>query len=413
MPNHEETFLSCVFLDPTIMFKTRLSDYHFYKTDTCRLFKAMQSCVDLGVKIDYISVGDRDPYLDRKYAPMIADIAPSAANWKFYEAYIVQDYQRRQLVKIGTRLQDIGKGDPVTFIGDAERELLELSTNNKTQAVKKISEVGAETVARIQEREKLHGKIPGISTGLNGLDLMTGGLQDDRLVVIGARPSDGKSALALNMCCHIAMVEKIPCGLISAESSNVEICTRVICSEGHIAGGRLMTGVMGAVDLQNLLEVGAKIKEAMLYLYDTPNIKFSELKSVARQMVSMYGCKVIFIDYIQIVQWENQSLPRHEQVAEISKGLKQLARELKVPIVTLAQLRRDAEGREPEMADLGDSSQIEKDADALLFIYHPKVKEGEAEKSLLLVKKNRDGAKGAVRVVFRREYVKFYEEERE
>jgi replicative DNA helicase len=127
----------------------------------------------------------------------------------------------------------------------------------------------------------------------------------------------------------------------------------------------------------------------------------------------MYGCKVIFIDYIQIVQWENQSLPRHEQVAEISKGLKQLARELKVPIVTLAQLRRDAEGREPEMADLGDSSQIEKDADTLLFIYHPKAKEGEAEKSLLLVKKNRDGAKGAVRVVFRREYVKFYEEERE
>ena len=106
-------------------------------------------------------------------------------------------------------------------------------------------------------------------------------------------------------------------------------------------------------------------------------------------------------------------MPRHEQVAEISKGLKQLARELKVPIVTLAQLRRDAEGREPEMADLGDSSQIEKDADTLLFIYHPKVKEGEAEKSLLLVKKNRDGAKGAVRVVFRREYVKFYEEERE
>lgn len=413
MTNPEETFLSCVFLDPSIMFKTRLSEYHFYLDQPRRLFRSMVMCNDIGVKIDYISVADRGCNLDPKYAPMISDIAPSAANWRFYETAIIQDYQRRQLAKIGAKLKEIGKGDPIAFIAEAEKELLELATNNKSQSIKKISEIGAEAVAKIQERCETKGKIPGLSTGLNALDLMTGGLQDDRLIILGARPSDGKSALALNMCWHIADREKQPVGLISAESSNVEICTRVISSEGHILGAHIMHGIMGGADFQNLKEVGAKIKEVELYLYDTPNIKFSELKSVARQMVSVNKCKVIFIDYIQIVQWENQSLPRHEQVAEISKGIKQLARELKVPIVALAQLRRDSEGREPEMADLGDSSQLEKDADVLLFIHHPKVKEGEQEKSWLLVKKNRDGARGAVPVVFRREYVKFYEEERQ
>jgi replicative DNA helicase len=372
----------------------------------------MVMCNDIGVKIDYISVSDRGCKFDPKYPAMIADIAPSAANWKFYEVAIIQDYQRRQLIKIGAKLQDIGKDDPVKFIADAEKDLLELATNNKTQSIKRICEIGAEAVNRIQERAKLNGKIPGLSTGLNALDLMTGGLQDDRLIILGARPSDGKSALALNMCWHIADREKQAVGLISAESSNVEICTRVISSEGHILGAKLMTGVLGGSDMQNLLEIGAKIKDVELYLYDTPNLKFSEMKSVARQMVTVNKCKVIFIDYIQIITWENQGLPRHEQVAEISKGIKQLARELKIPIVALAQLRRDAEGREPEMADLGDSSQLEKDADTLIFIHHPKVKEGEQEKSWLLVKKNRDGARGAVPVVFRREYVKFYEEER-
>ena len=162
--------------------------------------------------------------------------------------------------------------------------------------------------------------------------------------------------------------------------------------------------------MQSLIDVGTKLQAAPLYLYDAPNVRFGELKSVARQMVTLYKIKVLFIDYVQIVRWEDSRLAIHEQVAAVSRGLKQLARELKIPIVGLSQLKRDSEGREPEMADLDYSKQLEQDADALVLIYHPKRIEGQEQKpSLLLVKKNRDGAKGVVKVNFAREYVKFYQ----
>lgn len=337
---------------------------------------------------------------------------PSAANWKYYETNIVKSYQRKKLIELGARLADMGNAEPSMVIEKAENELFDLATNNSTQSIKSLAEIMPLAIDQIEARHALGGKLPGITCGLSNLDYLVGGFQDDRYIVIGARPSDGKSALALNMACHIAIVGKLPVGFISAESSNTEIAMRVISSQGHIQGNVLSTGKLGAVDIDGLLGVGERIKGASMFLYDAPNVRFQEMKSIARQMVSMHGCKIIFLDYIQIVQWENQTLPHHEQVAEISKGLKQLARELHIPIVGLSQLKRDSEGREPEMADLDYSKQLEQDADTLIFIHHPKRKDGEREDSRLLIKKNRDGAKGMVKVVFKREYVRFHEEER-
>jgi replicative DNA helicase len=297
----------------------------------------------------------------------------------------------------------------------AENELLELGTNEQTRSIKKASDVMPDVAKEIEARTKIKGGIPGIGTGLYGLDSLIGGLQDDRYIIIGARPSDGKSALAINMACNVAIELQTPTGIISAESSNKEIMTRVVASEGHIMGGHMAMGVMSGSDIQSLLAVGEKINPAPLYLYDAPNIRFGELKSVARQMVTLYKIKVLFVDYIQIIQWEDSRLAIHEQVAAVSRGLKQLARELKIPIVGLSQLKRDSEGREPELADLDYSKQLEQDGDVIVLIYHPKAKKDEDEnaerESLLLVKKNRDGPKGAAHVQFRREYVKFYDSE--
>jgi replicative DNA helicase len=213
------------------------------------------------------------------------------------------------------------------------------------------------------------------------------------------------------MVCPVGIDEATPVGLISAESSNTEIVTRVFSSQGTINGMKMMSGMMGKADLDRLTGVGSRIQDAPIYIYDAPNIRFGELRSVARQMVSAYKIKALFVDYVQIIQWENQTLPHHEQVANVSLGLKALARELRIPIVGLSQLKRDAEGREPQMADLDYSKQIEQDADALVFIYHPQKDENDPQPSKLLVKKNRDGAKGAVNVTFFREYVKFTQTE--
>lgn len=411
----EASFLSCILLDTDIMFKTALNESHFFSPENRRVFRSMKVCADKNIKIDYISVGDVDIEIDQRYLVAISDRVPSAANWEYYQGRIIKTYQRERLRKLGLLISELSKtAAPGEIIEKTEQELLEICTNGQTRSVTRMADIMSDTFTQIQAREKAGGTLPGIATGLPGLDIMLGGFQDGRYIIIGARPSEGKSALALNMACNIALADKIPCGIISAESSNYELAMRTLSSQGKINGTNLMMGLLSRADHTNLMIVGQKIKDAPLYLYDTPNITFSEMKSAARQMVLVHGVRIIFIDYVQIVQWEDKKMPFHEQVKNVSLGIKELARELKVPIVALAQLRRDAEGREPEMADLGDSSQLEKDSDALMFIYHriPKKKDGEEqqpEKSFLLVKKNRDGARGNIDVMFMREYVTFKE----
>ena len=413
MPNDDEAiFLACVLISPDLVFKSAINENHFMTGKNRRIFRAMQKCADRGLSIDYISVSDVDAEIDKAYLVTLSDRVPSAANWQFYEGKLIETFRKHRLQALGRKLAELaGTDDSTAIIEMAESELLELGTNGQTRKIQSIGEVLPGVGKVIEQRYYLKGKLPGIATGIPGLDHITGGFQDDRYIVIGARPSDGKSALALNMACNIAINQNMPTGIISAESSNNEIVTRVIASEGHILGNSITTGLLSKADFTSLSDVGAKTMHAPLYLYDAPNVRFSEMKSVARQMVLVHKAKVLFIDYIQIIQWEDSRLAIHEQVAAVSRGLKQLARELKIPIVGLSQLKRDAEGREPEMADLDYSKQIEQDADAIIFIYHPKPKKGEEEdrSSLLLVKKNRDGSKGAVPVVFHREYIKFYE----
>ena len=419
MSNDESTYLACILVDPSLIFKASVTEGHFFVGVNRRIFRAMHKCADANVKIDYISIGDIDREIDPAYLVTMHDSVPSAANWRYYEGKVIDEYQRRKLVSLGKKIAELAESSaPAEVIEMAENELLELGTNGQTRKIQRAADVMPEVVKEIEARHALKGKIPGIGTGLDGLDLLLGGFQDDRYIIIGARPSDGKSALAVNMACNIGISLGLPVGLISAESSNREIMTRVVASEGRIRGERLMTGMLSSADLASLVDVGAKIKPAPIFLYDAPNIRFGELKSVARQMVTLNKIRVLFVDYVQIIRWEDPRLAIHEQVAAVSRGLKQLARELKIPIVGLSQLKRDSEGREPELADLDYSKQLEQDGDAIVLIYHPKPKEKKGEEdereeehreSLLLIKKNRDGAKGTVHVDFRREFVKFYE----
>lgn len=410
MKEHERYLLSTILMDNAIMYKTSVSEKHFMHMMNRRIYLAVQKCAESGVKADLISIHDADPGINAAYLAEVSGLVPSPANWLYHEGKVLEDYKKTALVALGRKISELAsEGETSSVIEMAETELLELGTDGKSRKIMKAAEVMPGVIDVVEQRYKLKGKLPGISTGLDGLDMLTGGLQDDRYFLIGARPSDGKSALAINMACNVALDQKLSVGFISAESSNLEIMTRVLSSEGRIPGGKLMTGILGPADIQTLLDVGARIKPAPLFLYDTPNIRFGELKSVARQMVAMHKVKVIFIDYIQIIRWEDERLAIHEQVAAVSRGLKQLARELKVPIVGLSQLKRDSEGREPELADLDYSKQLEQDGDVIVLIHHLKPKEDGEPASILHVKKNRDGAKGTVHVTFRREYVKFYE----
>lgn len=417
MQEHEASFLSCVLIDPSLIFKTKLTERQFLQGETRQLFRAMQECANRKIAIDYISVNEADPTMDKTFAVRIRDTQPSAANWKFYEDRIIESFQRERLVYIGRKLSEItDSSDPCEYIERAEKDLLDLATGINSTEIVRLASLLPDTIKKIEDRYKNKGKLPGVSTGLNELDAKLGGFQPGRYYVIGARPSDGKSALATNIACHIGIREGVAVGIISAESSNTEIVTRMFSAEGHINGQTLTMGTIKAADFLSLMQAGENMYEAPIFLYDAPNVRFQEMKSVCRQMVAVHKVKVIFVDYLQILQWHNQNIAKHEQVAAISLGLKELARELRTPIIALSQLKRDSEGREPEMADLDYSKQIEQDADAIVLIYHPKPaqrKEGQEEcepkPSMLLIKKNRDGPKGAVMVNFKREYVRFYE----
>jgi replicative DNA helicase len=183
---------------------------------------------------------------------------------------------------------------------------------------------------------------------------------------------------------------------------------RALANEGHIDASKFSDGSLVASDLCAIGEAGQRIQKAPIYVYDVPNVRFSEMKSIARQMVITHAIKILFIDYLQIIQWDSGKLTRYEQMSNISLGIKQLARELGIPIIVPAQVKRDAQDRMPTMADLKETGQIEQDADVIAFIHHPI----DGGNSLLLIEKNRDGKTGNVPIVFKREYIKFYEMER-
>ena len=406
---HEEAFLACLVLDSSITFKSTLSEECFSVPEVRRVYRAIMSLIDKRVKPDLIAIHDEDPSIDPIYLAEIGSHEASPSNWNYYEQQIIKDFQVESLKRLGRTIQSMAEDnrDPVEIIEDAEKALLLLATRNRKQKICRAGELIPGFLSKTEERFKARGVLPGLATGIDNLDTATNGFQDSRFIVIGARPSDGKSALGLNIAAHIAIRLNVPAGVISLESGNDEMMSRLFSAEGSIDGQKLQNGLIRPSDFQSLMDVGSRIHEAPLYFYDAPNIYLAELKSVARQMVAVYKVRIIFIDYLQIIQYEDSRIPRHEQVGKVSIALKGLARELKIPIVALAQLKRDSEGRASDVSDLKDAGQIEQDADTILLIHH-KQKDGEEECSWILAKKNRDGPKNAVPVVFKREYVRFY-----
>jgi replicative DNA helicase len=346
--DNEELFLACVLTDPQIIHESVLLEDHFQIDLTRKLYKAMQRCADIGCKIDAIALHDVDPDLDQYYMAALQDRIPSAANWKHWQSAVIADSQRTRIKALGRKLAAVtDRADVDEYINLAEEALVEIMLNRDSRQVKLIGEYLPAAMHEIERRHQSGGSLQGLTTGITGLDMLTGGLQDRRMIVIGARPSEGKSALALNMACAIAIGKGIPVGFVSAESSAQEVTLRTIIQTGHISGGKIQSGILSQADFSSLIDAGRKIQAAPIAIHDAPNLGIIELKAKAREMVIVHKIKALFVDYIQIVEAVDRKVSKHEQVAAVSLSLKQLARDLSIPVVALAQLSRNAEGREP------------------------------------------------------------------
>lgn len=396
----------------------------FYSNANRRVYKAILNLFNQGRKADIITVieelrqmGELDLAGGPSYIASLTNVVPSSANVDYY-AKIVQDSSvRRSLLRISadisTRSYDEAQESRM-IVEDAQRLIFELTDNRQTLTYKSAKEIVPKTIEAIEKLYNTKDAFTGIPSGLGGLDAMTSGFQKSELIIIGARPSVGKTALALTMASHIAIKDKIPTGFFTLEMSDMALMQRLISSEARIESEKIRTGLLKPSDFHSLMEAAGRIYEAPLYIVDMPNMKLLDLRAQARRLKTQQKVEIIFIDYLTLISSENYQLPRHEQIAEISRSLKSLARELDIPVVALSQVRRDAEGKRPTLSDIRESGSIEQDADVVMFLHREREsdKRSDEERSKaitteLIVAKQRNGPTGTVEIVFLPSYTKF------
>lgn len=391
----------------------------FYSLQNQKIFSAMLDLYNEGRQGDLISLkeklkekGDLGAAGGIAYISELTDRVPTSANVDYY-AQIVKDQSiRRELIKSAAKIVSKAHDDTIESRGvleEAQKEIFNLTDNTASHEFKTTQELVTQVINRIQTVYKNKTSLTGIESGFTDLDQMTAGFQPSEMIILGARPSIGKTAMALSMIQHIAIQKKIPSAFFSLEMSDVQVMQRLFVQESRISSEKLRTGFLSHNDFQALQDAAGKIYDSPLYIVDTPNMKLLDLRSVARRLKSQNDIKIIFIDYITLIGSENTQIPRHEQVAEISRSLKSLARELDIPIVVLSQVARSTEGKAPTLAELRESGSIEQDADVVMFLHRERSPEnkGDTIPTELIVAKQRNGPVGSVDITFIPHFTKF------
>lgn len=390
----------------------------FYKSANEKIFQAVIDLSNLGQPIDLITLTDRlrsEGLLDScggaGYISSLTSVVPTSANVEYYAQIVQGTSIRRTLSRVAHEMVANAHDDTRDareIIEEAEKAIFEITDKQQTSRYKVVGEIVSKTVETIEKLYHNKDSYTGIPSGYTDLDSLTNGFQKSEFIVIGARPSVGKTALALSMAANMAVKRHIPTAFFTLEMSDQALMQRLLASEARIRSEALRSGILRPADFDALTEAASRIYEAPLYIDDTPNMKLLDLRAQARRMRSREKIEVFFIDYIGLISLENpQNIPRHEQVAEISRSIKALARELEAPIICLSQVGRQSEGKTPSLADLRDSGSIEQDADVVLFLHRERDKDNSRGETQLFVAKQRNGPIGAVNLTFLAPFVRF------
>ena len=412
--------------------QNRLEPEDFYSRAHQWIYKAIGGLNGKNLRPDIRTViaelkalGKLDDAGGAAYVSSLTSVIPSGANIEYYVRSVQGHSLRRALLRvaseIGAKAYDESR-DSLEILDSIEESVFKLRDTKQAFSYDKISDVLLRTFDKIEEVYRTKKQLTGISTGFEKLDEMTTGLQPSDFVIIAARPSVGKTALALNMVSHIAFREQRPVAFFSLEMPDEQLTRRLISSETMVESNKLKSGYMTSSDFKRIIDKIGGMSDASLFIVDAPNMDFLELRSQARKLRAKENVEVIFIDYLGLIGHQNKSLPRHEQMSEISRSLKSLARELKIPVVVLCQLNRETErggiGASPTLANIRDSGSIEQDADVVMFLHKkppPKdKKEGEESApapegipTQLIIAKQRNGPTGVVELVMQSKYTRF------
>ena len=400
-----------------------LETSYFYKEAHEKIFSCILGLYNANRAVDLVTLQDelkKKDHLEEiggsAYLVTLANTVPTAANISHYAKIVKEKAIMRNLISVATQIVTDGYEaiEDADFLLDrAERLIFEITSRKVEGGLVPLKDIIKDSIATIDNLYQRKENITGLATGFHELDVMTAGLQASDLIVIAGRPSMGKSALASGIAEHAGVVEKIPVAIFSLEMSKEQLVQRMLCSHARVDAHRVRTGFLSQSDWPRLTNAAGKLSESPIYIDDSPGINVLELRAKARRFKSQYDIGLIILDYLQLMQGPAHSENRQQEISEISRSLKALARELKVPLVAISQLSRAVELRSdhrPQLSDLRESGAIEQDADVVgLLIREEYYNPSEENKGLteLIVAKQRNGPVGSIKLAFIKEFARF------
>ncbi|MBM7541325.1 replicative DNA helicase [Amphibacillus cookii] len=423
----EQAVIGAIFLEPEAMSTASelLMPADFYRAAHQRIFQVMMQLTDRGEPIDLVTVTTAlsnakmlEDIGGVTYLTEVANAVPTAANVSYYTKIVEEKALLRRLIRTATDIvtESFTKEDDVEdVLSEAEKNILEVSNRKNAGAFKNIKDVLIDVYDNIEMLHQHDGDVTGIPTGFRDLDQITSGFQRNDLIIVAARPSVGKTAFALNIAQNVAINTDENVAIFSLEMGADQLVNRMLCAEGNIDAQRLRTGHLEPDDWAKLTMAMGSLSNAGIFIDDSPGIRVNEIRSKCRRLKQEHGLGMILIDYLQLIQGSGAGAKenRQQEVSEISRSLKGLARELNVPVIALSQLSRGVESRQdkrPMMSDLRESGSIEQDADIVGFLYRDDYYDKESEKQNIIeiiISKQRNGPVGNVELAFVKEYNKF------
>ncbi len=395
----------------------------FYNKQYGILFETMVELNDKGYPVDLVTLQDK--LKDKDVPPEVSSLefvrellgmVTTSANIKYYANIVAEKSTLRKLIKLNEEIANtcyVGKESLEYILEDTEKRVFQLVQKRNTEDFIPIRQVVMNAMDRIEAASRQKGVVTGIATGFLDLDYRTAGLQPSDLILIAARPSMGKTALALNIAQYVAFKQNLPVAIFSLEMSKEQLVNRLFSLQSNVDAQNLRTGQLNDEEWEKLIESAGIIGRSNLYIDDTPGISIAELRTKCRKLKLEHNLAMIIIDYLQLMSGSGRSDSRQQEISDISRALKSVARELNVPVIALSQLSRAVEQRpdhRPMMSDLRESGAIEQDADVVMFIYRDDYYNHDTDKkdiAEIIIAKQRNGPIGTVELAWLPRYTKF------
>jgi replicative DNA helicase len=418
----ERSVLGSVLIDKDAIVRVSeiLRSDDFYNDINGIIYSAMLVLYEERKPIDLLTISDQLKKnkllkkIDSAYLTDLVDLVPTAANVEMYARITKENSTKRNLIKAGVSISEFGYDESKEVsesLDKAEAAIFSISQGHISRGFVALRETLTESFDRIDELQKTGSGLRGIKSGFIDLDNLLSGMQKTNLLILAARPGQGKTAMVLNIAQNIAVNQKIPIGIFSLEMSKEELVDRLLIAQSDVDAWKLKTGRLSEDDFSKLSVAMGELAEAPVFIDDTPGLSLTEMRSKARRLQLEHKVELLIVDYLQLVDPGRRYDSRVQEVSVVSQSLKNLARELNVPVLAASQLSRAVEHRgekRPQLADLRESGAIEQDADVVMFIYRPDSEaSGPQIPTKLLLAKHRNGPTGEIDLMFQGNRIKF------